>query len=300
MPSTAPRLGRVGIWCNAFDGVPAAELRDAAGEVDKLGYGALWTGESFGREILTGSQLLLAATSEIAVAAGIASIWARDAMAAVAGQHTLGEAYGGRFLLGVGVSHAPHVGMRQHTYTTPLAAMAAYLDAMDTAGTTFRGVRADPPPARVVAALGPKMLELAGAKADGVHTYFVPVEHTVRARAALPPGHLVLPEQAVVLDTDPATARATARRHTSFYLRLPNYATNLRRLGFGDDDFAGGGSDRLVDAVVAWGSEDAIAARVREHLDAGADHVAVQVITDDRARLPRSQWKALAPALLAV
>jgi probable F420-dependent oxidoreductase len=295
----SPRLRerRVGVWSNAFDAVGANEVRSAAAELDDLRYGAIWTGESMGRDVLTACQLLLAATARIPVAAGIASLWARDATAAVGGQLALNEAFDDRFLLGLGVSHAPLVGMRRHEYATPLAAMSAYLDAMDAADAGFRGVRPAERPPRVIAALGPRMLALAAEKADGAHTYLVPPEHTAQARAALPAGHLVLPEQAVVLDTDPARARATARTHTRYYLGLRNYAANLQRLGFGESDLADGGSDRLVDALVAWGDEEAVVRRVREHLDAGADHVAVQVITGDRRTLPRAGWRALAPAV---
>jgi probable F420-dependent oxidoreductase len=291
---------RVGIWSNAFDAVAAPELRSAAAVLENLGYGAIWTGESLGRDVLTACQLLLAATARIPVAAGIASLWARDATAAVGGQLGLNEAYDDRFLLGIGVSHAPMVAMRRHDYATPLAAMGAYLDAMKAADADYRGVRPHDRPPTVIAALGPKMLALAAEKADGAHTYLVPPEHTARARAALPSGHLLLPEQAVVLDTEPASARATARSHTRFYLGLRNYAANLERLGFGAADLADGGSDRLVDALVAWGDVDDVVRRVREHLDAGADHVAVQVITGDRRSLPLDGWRALAPALTAL
>src|SRR4051812_32863616 len=185
-----PFLSRVGIWTNVLDAVPAGEVRAAAGSLEALGYGAVWTGESFGRDIFTACQLLLAATARLPVAAGIASLWARDAMAAVAGQLALNEAYDGRFLLGVGVSHPPLVAMRQQAYGGPLDAMRAYLEAMDTAEQTFRGVRPPARPPRVIAALGPKMLELGGEHADGVHTYLVTPEHTAAARAALPAGHL--------------------------------------------------------------------------------------------------------------
>jgi probable F420-dependent oxidoreductase len=163
--------------------------------------------------------------------------------------------------------------------------------------------RAEPPtprPPRVLAALGPKMLELAGAKADGAHTYFVPPEHTADARERLGRAKFLAPEQVCVLSTDATAAREIARRHTTSYLRLANYTNNLKRFGFDDADFADGGNDRLVDTICAWGDVDAIAARVRAHLDAGADHVAVQVLVDDRRGLPRKEWAELAPALLAL
>jgi probable F420-dependent oxidoreductase len=201
-------------------------------------------------------------------------------------------------VLGLGVSHQPMVDfVKGHQYDKPLTKMRGYLEGMDAA------VYVAPRPAdpkRVLAALGPKMLALAAEKANGAHPYFVPVEHTSIAREALGQGPLLCPEQAVVLSTDPGVARAAARAHMATYLTLPNYTNNLRRLGWGDEDLDDGGSDRLVDAIVAWGDEDAIAARVREHLDRGADHVAVQVLDPDPAALPMDQWRALAPALLSL
>lgn len=289
-------IGRVGIWTFALDLQPAAQAQAAAAEIEALGYGAIWIPEALGREAFTNAALLLAGTRRIAVATGIASIWARDAMAMAAAQKTLAEAYPNRFLLGIGVSHAPMVGMRGHQYDKPLSAMRAYLDAMD-AAPFLAHAPADPPP-RVLAALAPKMLRLAAERAAGSHPYFVPPEHTVFARQAMGPGPLLAPEQAVVLETDPATARAVARAHMSVYLGLPNYVNNLKRLGFAAADIANGGSDRLVDAIVAWGDVDAIVRRVSAHRDAGADHVGVQVLDPDPRVLPMRQWRALAPALL--
>jgi probable F420-dependent oxidoreductase len=294
------RIGRVGVWSGQFDFSPAAEVRDAAREVEELGYGALWTGEAVGREVLTAAQLLLAASESLVVATGIANIWARDALAMAAGQQALGEAYPGRFVLGIGVSHKPLLDVRGQDYGKPLAMMRDYLAAMDHGYEVYRAVRPDPQPPRVLAALGPKMLELAGSAADGAHTYFVPPEHTARAREILGPDKLLAPEQVCVLSSDPSTAREIARRHTGSYLRLANYTNNLKRFGFDDADFADGGNDRLVDTICVWGDIDAVATRVREHLDAGADHVAVQVLVDDRRGLPRKEWAELAPALLAL
>ena len=230
------------------------------------------------------------------MATGIASVWARDAMTMAAGQLTLSEAFPGRFLLGLGVSHQPMVDfVRGHHYDKPLTKMRTYLDAMD--NVFYVAPRPEEEPRRVLAALGPKMLELAAAKALGAHPYFVPVEHTAFAREVLGEGPMLCPEQAVVLTTDAEVGRAAARQHMATYLGLPNYTNNLRRLGWGDDDLADGGSDALVDAIVAWGDEDAIVARVQAHLDAGADHVCVQVLDRDAAALPMPQWRALAPAL---
>src|SRR6185436_1879566 len=196
-----------------------------------------------------------------AVATGIANIWVRDATAMAAAQKTLAEAYPSRFLLGMGVSHAPLVGMRGHVYGKPLTAMRRYLDAMDAA--PFLALGPSTPPPRAIAALAPGMLELAAERTWGSHTYFVPPEHTAYARTVLGPSALLAPEQAVVLERDASTARAIARGYMAMYLALPNYVNTLKRLGYGDDDVANGGSNRLVDAIVAWGDADAIARRVR-------------------------------------
>jgi probable F420-dependent oxidoreductase len=294
------RIGRVGIWSGQFDYSPAPVVRDAAREVQDLGYGALWTGEAVGREVLTAAHLLLAATDDLVVATGIANIWARDALAMAAGQLAVGEAFPGRFVLGIGVSHQPLLDVRGQDYGKPLSFMRDYLGGMDHGYDVYRGVAPSPRPPRVLAALGPKMLELAGERADGAHTFFVPPEHTARARETLGAGKLLAPEQVCVLATDATVAREIARRHTSSYLRLANYTNNLKRFGFDDGDFADGGNDRLVDTICAWGDVDAVAARVKAHLDAGADHVAVQVLVDDRRGLPRKEWAELAPALLAL
>ncbi|MFI9075922.1 LLM class F420-dependent oxidoreductase [Streptomyces sioyaensis] len=292
----ASRIGRVGVWHGGLGRVPAAVARQAAAEIEQLGYGALWFGETPTTESMSQAALLLAATERITVATGIANIWVRDASATHNAAQSLAEAYDGRFLLGLGASHAPIVGARGHTFAKPLAAMREYLDAMDAA--PYAGPVADPPPARVLAALGPKMLELARDRTAGAHSYFVTPEHTARAREILGTGPLLAPEQAVLLESDPATARSLAREHhTRRYLQLPNYTGNLRRLGFGDEDFADGGSDRLVDAIVAWGDADAIRRRVQEHHDAGADHVAVQPLAVDRG-LGLEQLRELAPVLL--
>jgi len=192
---------------------------------------------------------------------------------------TVGEAFPGRFIAGLGVSHPPLVEARGEVYERPLAMMRRYLE--DLSAVKHYSPPPAEPPLVVLAALRPKMVALAATHADGAHPYFVPAEHTARARAILGPGKLLAPELAVVLETDPTEARRRARQHTSgFYLQAPNYVENLRWLGFGDDDFDDGGSDALVDAVVAWGNEDAIAAHIREHLDAGVNHVCIQPVTE--------------------
>jgi probable F420-dependent oxidoreductase len=231
-------------------------------------------------------------------ATGIANIYARDAMTMAAGQKTLAEAYPGRFLLGLGVSHQPHVEQaRGHIYGKPVATMRAYLEAMSKA--PYQSVEPSEKPQTVLAALGPNMLKLAAELTSGAHPYFVPIEHTRRAREALGPKALLAPEQAVVLETDADRARAIARSHTQHYLRLPNYVNNLRRLGYTEEDVKGGGSNRLVDEIVAWGGLDLVTSRIRAHLEAGADHVCVQVIAEDQRALPMEEWKALAEQLLS-
>src|SRR5215470_2187871 len=290
-------IGRVGIWTFALDLQPAAKAQEAAAQIEALGYGALWIPEAMGREAFTNSGMLLAGTRRIVIATGIANMWARDAMAMAGAQRTLTEAYPDRFLLGIGVSHAPMVGLRGHQYDKPLSAMRSYLDAMDSAL-----YAASPPttaPVRVIGALAPKMLKLSAERAAGAHPYLVPPEHTARARTILGKGPLLCPEQAVVLETDRTTAHQIGRAHMSIYLNLPNYVNNLKRLGFSDDDIANGGSDRLVDAIVAWGTVDAIAKRVRAHHDAGADHVCLQVLDAQPRALPMRQWRELASTLLS-
>lgn len=302
-PAVPPRppadrdLGPVGIWSGQFDFSSADVVRAAVGELESLGYPTVWTGEAIGREVLTAVGLMLAATSSLTVATGIAQIHARNALTMAAGHLALSEAYPDRFVLGMGISHKLLMDVRGIAYRTPLTQMRAYLDEMDRTSGIYRAV-APPSAVRVLAALGPRMLDLARERADGAHTYFVPPEHTVDARTALGPGKILAPEQAFVLDTNPSSARALARRHTTSYLRLPNYTNNLRRYGFTDEDFADGGSDRLVDTIVVWGDADALLARIKEHRDAGADHVCVQVLDENRRGLPRRQWRELAPALL--
>ena len=290
-------LGPVGIWTSQFDHQPAAKARKAAADLERLGFGAIWFPESVGREALTNAALLLSATKRIVIATGIANIYGRDPVTAAAAHRTLAEAYPGRFLLGLGVSHVPLVEqIRGHTYGKPLTSMRAYLDGMDQA--PYRSVTPPIKPPRVLAALGPRMLQLAAERADGAHPYFVTPEHTARARKILGNERFLAVEQAVVLETQPAKAREIAHTHMSRYLALPNYLSNLRRLGFRDEDFGNGGSDRLVDAIVACGDITAAIDRVRAHQSAGADHVCIQVLPAEPQALPIAQWRELASALL--
>ncbi|HEY8655202.1 MAG TPA: TIGR03620 family F420-dependent LLM class oxidoreductase [Candidatus Limnocylindria bacterium] len=277
----AARIGRVGVWHHDLERLGAAAARDAVTEIESLGYGALWIPESLGsKEIMAHAGILLEGGSRIVIAPGIANIWARDPVAMANGAKTLAEAYPGRFLLGLGVSHAPVIALRGDEYRKPLDRMRNYLDAMDAAPYVGPN-KSDPPAARVLAALGPAMLRLARERSLGAHPYFVPVEHTGIARATLGPDPLLAVEQAVVLETDAGKARALGRRHTKYYLKLDNYLNNLRRLGWADADLENGGSDRLVDAIVAWGDAGQIAERVAAHHAAGADHVCIQVFGDD-------------------
>jgi probable F420-dependent oxidoreductase len=288
-------IGRVGIWSMALEAQPLSVAREAVAELDELGFPVLWVPEALGKEVMSHAALLLAATRRMVIATGIANLWARDATAMVNAQRTLTEGFPERFLLGIGVSHTPTVALRGHTLVSPVQATRDYLAAMD--ATRYFGAAPAAPLRRVLAALGPRMLTLAAELTEGAHTYTVPVEHTEQARRRLGPGPLLIPEQKVVLVSDPADARRIARATISRLFRLPNYAGNLRRLGFADMDFADGGSDRLIDALVAWGDVEDVRRRVKEHLDAGADHVALQVITADPTALPLREWRELSALL---
>jgi len=290
-------LDPIGIWTGALDAVPASRAQELAAELEELGYAAIWIPEVAGRDVMVHLALLLSATRRLVGATGIASVWARDAVTMTGSLKGLTEAFPERVLLGLGVSHHTLVeGLRGHRYDKPLAAMRTYLDAMDAA--PYTAFRPTTPLHRVLAALGPQMLAVSAARTDGAHTYLVPPEHTAVARKELGDGPLLCAEQAVLLETDPARAREIGRAHTAVYVRLPNYQNNLRRHGFSDEDFADGGSDRVVDAIVAWGDEQAVLDRVRAHFDAGADHVCVQALTPGPRDVPLDQWQALAPALV--
>lgn len=288
-------IGKYGIWYGMVDTLPTPEARRAAQVVEELGFGALWVAEAVGRDPFVSATVLLAATEKLAVATGIANIYARDPMTMAAGQKTIAEAFPGRFLLGIGVSHGHLVaGVRKHDYSKPYSYMVEYLEKMDKA--LFMAVGPDEDPGRLLAALGPRMLELSATRANGAHPYFTTPEHTRIARETMGPDALLAPEQMVVLSTDPVEARRIARAGMKIYMGLPNYFNNLVRLGFDESDRADGGSDRLVDAIVAWGTPEQIAARVQEHHDAGADHVCIQVLQDGTA-MPEAQWRALAEVL---
>lgn len=287
-------IGRVGLW-QGLDGYPAGQVRDTVAELDEMGWPCLWIPETVARDPFVTASVMLDATTNLRVATGIASIWARDAMTTANAAKTLNEAHAGRFVLGLGASHHTLTEwVRKHDYSKPLATMREYLERMD--ASMFKGIEPDAPTTRVLAALGPKMLALGAEMTDGVHPYFVPVEHTAIAREAVGPDKIVATEQMVVLDADPESARATARSHMKVYVGLPNYANNLMRLGFSEAEISGM-DDRLVDAIVARGTVDDVAARVRSHQDAGASHVCVQVLRPDRD-MPMEAWRELADALL--
>lgn len=283
-------IGGTGIWSAGLRYGDPEQARDAAAELEELGYSALWMPD-VGGDVFGVVERLLVATKDVVVATGILNLWMHAADETAAQHDRLAAQHGDRFLVGIGVSHSPLVDRdNPGRYEHPLDAMRAFLDGLDESPAPLS--KSD----RVLAALGPKMLELARERAAGVHPYNVTPEHTATAREALGPGALVLPEQAVTLTTDASKARKLGRAHLEHYLELPNYTNNLRRLGFGDADFGGGGSDRLIDAMVAWGSESDIAARIQQHRDAGADHVCIQVVSE-AGLFPLEDWRALAPAL---
>jgi len=293
----AVRLGRVGVWSFALQRLTADDAGAAMREFELRGFTAVWIPESVGsKDVMAHAAILLGASERAIVAPGIASIHARDPMAMAGGAKALAEAYPGRFVLGIGVSHGPSVKLRGGDYGKPVETMSAYLDAMGAA--QYAGPETDEPVPLVLAALGPKMLELAASRADGAHPYFVPVDHTAIARGALGSEPCLAVEQTAVLSNDPIEARRIGRAFARHYLALPNYSNNLRRLGWSDDDIANDGSDRLIDAVIAWGDVDAIVGRVKAHLEAGADHVCVQLRAESSADPALAGYAELASALV--
>jgi probable F420-dependent oxidoreductase len=266
-------LGSVGVWSGTLR-QDRPEVREAAAELEQLGYGTIWFPGGPPAGLAETIQALLESTRTTVVATGIVSVWIHPAPDIAALHHRVTQAYAGRFLLGLGISHQPSVENAGIKYERPLQKLASYLDELDSAPTPV------PIDERILASLGPRSLALARDRSAGTHPYFVPVEHTRIARQAVGQGKIVATELMVVLQTDPYKARAIARLTTDRYLKLPNYTTNLLRLGFSESEFANGGSDRLVDAIVAWGDPGTIMQRVREHHAAGADHVCIQVLTD--------------------
>jgi probable F420-dependent oxidoreductase len=285
--SVKEQVGRYGIWnvgLRSEDPARRGAIAEAAAELEDLGFGAVWLG---GNSAARHATPLLEATTRLVVGTSIQSIWDYTAEDSAAGHAEVESAHPGRFVLGLGVSHAKLA----EQYRRPYSAMVAYLDALDAAGV--------PAERRVLAALGPKMLQLSRDRAAGTIPYLVTPEHTARAREILGDGPLLAPEFKVVLEEEAERARTVARSYLARYLQLPNYTSNFLRLGFTEDDVRGGGSDRLIDAVFAWGSESRIRDRIEKFHAAGADHVVVQVVTDaeDRDALPAQEWRRLAALL---
>src|SRR5579863_3552421 len=278
-------IGKVGIWF-FLDPMPAADSAEFAKKVEKHGYRALWIPEAVGREPFAHAAYLLSHTERLTLATGIANIWARDPMTMAAASKTVAELSGGRFILGIGVSHEPLVkGVRGHSYDKPYSYMKEYLPKMKNA--LYLAPQPKEPVPVVLAALHPKMLALSAAEANGTHTYFVPPEHTAEARAQIGPTAMLCAAQAVILATDATKARTAARAYMKTYVpRLPNYTNNLKALGWADSEFENGCSDRLVDAIVAWGTEDKIRDRIDAHLKAGASHVCILPLRADGAPQP--------------
>ena len=288
-------IKKLGVW--AFtDQYSAPQAAEFARKVEAWGYGALWYPEAVGRDSLVQAGWLLSNTKTLVVASGIANIFARDAQSSMAGANALNELSDGRFLLGLGVSHAPLVeAMRGHKYEKPLAHMRHYLEAMKKAA-----YQAPPPPERsrvVLAALAPGMLKLSGELADGAHPYNVNPEHTGQARAILGPDKWLCVEHKVVLETDADKARAAGRAALDMYTRLPNYVNNWKALGFGNQEISRQ-SDRFVDSFVAWGDESAIVERVQQHWEAGANHVCLQALRLDGKSIDEKALERLAGRLI--
>lgn len=297
MPVLSTSLPQIGVWCSSkvlgtatFDGV-----RQFMSEIDELGYGMFWVPESFGREIMSHVALLLDHSERLVIGTGIANLWARDPVAMANGIRTINEVHPGRCVFGIGVSHTPNVARRGQAYQRPMETMRLYLEAMRDAA--WDGVPQDDPAPILLAALGPRMLELAGELADGAHPFLVTPDHTAGARQTLGPDRLLAPEQSVLLEADPEVARDAAREHLAHYIGRDNYQRSFLRQGFAEEDLQDGGTDRLVDAIVSWGEPSTIAHRVQEHLDAGADHVTLQVVA---GTLPDTLegLRRLAPLLL--
>jgi probable F420-dependent oxidoreductase len=283
------QLSKLGVWYFT-EMLSAVQAAEAAQRIESLGYGAFWIPEAIGRHPFAHAAWLLANTERLIVATGIANIYARDAASTAAAQKTLAEQSGGRFLLGLGVSHRPMVeAVRGHVYASPISTMRTYLERMEKA--PYAAVRPTEAPPTVLAALGPQMLKLAATRTQGAHPYFTTPEHTAMARQLMGPDAWLCVEQKVLLETDAAKARQLARLSAGMYLGLENYRNNWKRLGFADSDFENGGSDRFIDATIAWGDVPALQKRVRAHLNAGASHVCIQPINPSGQPVP--DWRVL-------
>jgi probable F420-dependent oxidoreductase len=283
--------GRIGVFAGPLNGQPAAIQREFAREMERLGYGTLWYGESFAREAFAQGAIYLASTERLVIASGIANIWARDAAAMANGGRALGEAWPGRFILGLGVAHAPSVALRGHNYERPYSAMREYLDAIGAA--PWRGPEAELPPI-VLAALGPKMVGLAGERTAGAYPYFTTTAHVREVRNILGPEPFLAADLPVVLAGDLAAARDIGDRHLSFYLGAANYRNNLLRIGWSEADLETPGSDALFEAIVAWGDFERVAEKVRERFEVGADQVVLNLVAADPSASPLAELRQLA------
>jgi probable F420-dependent oxidoreductase len=284
----------LGIFSGSLAAQPAAVQREVALEIEKLGCGTLWFGESMAREAFAQAAIFLTATSGLVIASGIASIWARDPMAMAAGGRSMAEAWPGRFILGLGVSHAPSVAARGHAYARPVSAMRDYLERMGQA--TWRGPEAQLPPI-VLAALGPRMVALAAERTAGAYAYFTTARHIRLVREQLGPQAFLAADLPVVLAADHAEARSIGDTHTSLYLRTENYRNNLLRLGWTPNHLEPPGSDDLFDAIVAWGDVAAVRERISNLLGAGADQVVLNLVTRDRTVPYLTELRALASVI---
>ena len=295
-----PEIGKIGIW-NFFDQQSTAQISDIVKELEAMGWPAIWIPEAMGRDSMVNASLILSATTKLKVATGIAQLHARHPMTMAASQKSLSEAYNNRFVLGIGVSHEPFVaGIRGLSYEKPLTQTREYILAMKEA--PYVAPEPSQVPPLLVAALGPKMLALSAELADGAHPYNTLPVHTEQARKIIGKDAFLAPELKVILETDPEVARTAARNSIGFYMELPNYVNNFLRMGFSEEDIETV-SDKFVDGLFAWGDMDTIKDRIQQHLDAGADHVAIQVVptnNENRAerQMPMEEWKALAEACL--
>lgn len=285
-------LGTFGIYTFDFEHQPAALIRDSVQELEELGWRALWIPEALGRDAFSHAGYLLSCTERLSVVNGIARVWSREAQWTYGAAVLLADAYPGRHVLGLGFGGQPRPGIK------PLAAMSAYLDELDTLETATPNPLPKAPVRRLLAAYGPRMLELARERADGAQTYHVNTAHTAQAREILGPDAFLAVEHAVLFESDPGRARALAREHLHVYLNTPYNLAKFHRLGYTDDDFSAGGSDRLVDDLVFWGDPDTVVRKLRGHTEAGADHVTVQVIGVEPGGSALPQWRLLAEALL--
>jgi probable F420-dependent oxidoreductase len=284
-------IGKLGVWAivNFMSAVDSAAFTR---RVEKWGYGALWVPEVTARDPLVICSWLLANTTKLNLATGVVSIYSRDPYVAVNSQYALAEQSDGRFLLGLGVSHGPFVeGVLGHKYEKPAAKMRRYLETMPKM--KYMGAQPFEKPKTIIGALGPKMLEVAAALADGAHPYNITPDYTAKARSVLGRGKLLCPEQMVLLEKDPSTARAIGRKALALSFTLPNYRNNYLRMGFSERDLDNGGSDRLIDAIVAWGDEKAIRNRIQQHWDASADHVCIQPLRREGVQLTADDQKIL-------